>query len=235
MKGTNMEDDAREIDWAEKKIRKLEANAAETAKVIDALSEELAGVQRTLQDHKARIEKLGSAKDRAFDLIGQLEERLNVYGIPQSSGRNGGLFEARPVLHAIQPSEPEFSPPVGGRKYQPDLDDELDGIPDVHGRPAGGVVPGLKTIPVEPGVVRIGHDEDDGWVTRIAGAAAMRREQYDRGFSHGRTSAMEQAEDRVRSYMDSHFSSGTIEAVIAAMQGRPVERIGWPIKDQPQG
>jgi hypothetical protein len=95
-----------------------------------------------------------------------------------------------------------------------------------------GVVPGLKTIPVDPpikveagDVVLLGGLFEDpdysppvGGLTKLAGVQAMKRETYERGFTAGSSRALRLAERGVRRYMDAHFSTATIEAVVKAMK-----------------
>lgn len=104
---------------------------------------------------KNQIDGLNKADARKGDRLLQLEDQFRSH-IKWASTSGGEWTDPEgPVIGSTERSAQmefpiqELSPEslkvvTKGRKYQPDLDDELDGIPDVHGRHTprpGGVVP----------------------------------------------------------------------------------------------
>lgn len=163
---------------------------------IDELMNRMRGL-----DHRIDWAQAASAEADA-----RIEKRLDAL-----DGGGGVTPHSKQFLGV----EDQYSPPVGGRKYERDLDDEVDGIPDVHGR--GGLRSALDEH-LE------GRSRDHAVeAERIVGAAAMRKEQYDRGMSTGVTRgiklALDNAANRVRTMLtqDGH-DPAVIEAIVWAIR-----------------
>ena len=223
-----MEDDPREVRWAETHVKQLEQEMDVAHKAVTRVDTDLRTLHKLFTEYKKgadkeivdlinRVSKLehsgpvadGLAQvknvvslveddlggtDRAVatlnDRVSQLESRLNAYGVPEVRGEYTDMALESPPRRAfnfdnIQISgEDQFSPPVGGRKYHLDLDDELDGIPDVHGNPARGV-----------------DRQHENW-------------------EKARVTALQLAESRVRKYLWRYTLSATFtQGVIRALRG----------------
>lgn len=118
------------VELAER-VSKLEANTVEAAKAIDSISEELAGTDMAV----AQI------NDREVADVRALNDRISALESPVFTGPTA----ARLVTQGEAGVKPMTISEVGkipvqpmvkkrhGRKYHRDLDDEIDGTPDVHG------------------------------------------------------------------------------------------------------
>lgn len=159
-----------------------------------------------------------------------LEDSLRKYGVP--------------LVPMDFSAEDEYSPPIGGRKYERDDDDVLDGIPDVHGR-TGGVVPRAVEQPVlYPGYQadKAYRDRQSEYETRPNEDEETPRSAYRRGYAKGQAnmrleladSTLREAEQRVRRYMAGHWSAASIRAVITELWGDEVKSpalTGMPVYD----
>lgn len=249
--GDDMKDDDREIGWAPRQIRKLQADHIEAAKAIDAISEELAGTDIAVSHLNDRISKVENAPDwlaiekRVWSRtvselkmqIGDMQDQIRAmtpyvemtqrvkrlesqtqFETSEDDARLKDLeLRLSKMMSDPAPWEPEFSPPVGGRKYQPDLDDEADGIPDVHGRSPGpwswreSIARGCRFC-----VLKKTWTNDAEFIDHLRDHLDERQARYDKI----RTTTLGLAEQRVRNYMKDHFSTATIEGVISAIHGK---------------
>lgn len=178
-------DDDREVGWAPRKIRELQRQVKE-------LREELAGTDRAVASINDReVADVRGLNDRLI----AVETALSNYGVLVAPARNGGLFE-----------DPEYSPPIGGRKLIGPAHAHLDApCTEACYEPVGGVVRADVT--------------GDEMRARITGAAAMRQEAYERGTSNGFSEGIVQAELRVRKYLtDRAFSEETVDELTACVR-----------------
>jgi hypothetical protein len=136
----------------------------------------------------------------------------------------------------------EFSPPVGGRKYQLDDDDLIDGIPDVHGRRAGDVedrthLRGTGAPARNGGLFSIGTPPklaDDGGVVPLTRNDEIEK-VFKRGYELGWSAAIDEAESRITASLDKVDIYGRYrDEILSALRGvqpPPVRKI----RDNPQG
>lgn len=128
-----MKDDEREVDWAPRKIRELQ-------QLISGLQEGVEGIQERL----SLLE--GDEHITPGDWRGLIDRVAAVEGYPRLTPLGAYPRRVAPpeeipnklpeqITSFGGPDIPKAKLDTGfGRKYQRDLDDELDGIPDVHGR-----------------------------------------------------------------------------------------------------
>lgn len=126
------------VELAER-VSKLEANTVEASKAIDSISEELVGTDMAVaQINDREVADVRALNDRIMALespvfTGPTAARL-VGGIPQAEARVKLYLDSTiPVGRPVAGMENYRAPKRSGRKYHRDLDDEIDGTPDVHG------------------------------------------------------------------------------------------------------
>lgn len=197
-----MKDDPREIDWAPKKIRKLEADVLEAAKAIDTVSEELAGTDKAvdlvndrvsrLEDHLktvryrdwmamgAQLEKLEAKAEVHTQLLETAQERLDsMTPYVELAGR----------VKALEAALQQYGVPIPS-----------DGDVQIMVR-HGGLFAEEYSAPIGGGVVPTFEQTTRD---RITGIQAAKREQYERGLSTGErvgfSKGIETATDRFKAW-----------------------------------
>jgi hypothetical protein len=249
-----MEDDERSVDWAPSKIRALENS-------MDRMSENfttrLDQLDREVKNIRWNMEQSGKDQERGNEGMGG-----RIYDLEQAVARIEGVISdevkaawsatvreldevrEQPVRARNYFVDLEFSPPVGGRKYQLDDDDLIDGIPDVHGRRAGDVedrthLRGTGAPARHGGIFSIGTPVpaelvDNGGVVPLTKNDEIEK-VFERAWTRGQAAALDEAESRIVAALDKVDIYGRyrdeILSALRGVQAPPVRKI----RDNPQG
>lgn len=226
------DNDSRAVDWPEKQVARLDGE-----------------LERMSENFTQRLDGLDKADGRKGDRLQALEKKITGFEgrIRLIENTNSDLIaqvEAiKDYIRQLDLSAQEaaveapimFSAPIGGQRID-EVEMELSpenwktamggGKPIRHGGifamgdPARGVVPReVKQATAYPEETMIKEAFERGHLEGFREAERRNEKAYHRGVAFGSIEALSKAQDRVRQYMEGHFSSATIEGIMAALRG----------------